>query len=286
MERRLGRGLGTLLGDSTSVADPEAPRELAVHLIRANPQQPRKHFEEDSLRDLAVSLKQHGFLQPIVVRPVGSEFEIIAGERRWRAAKLAGIEMIPALVRRDVTEAQLLELALVENVQREDLDAIERAQGYRAMQVALDLTQEEVARKVGLQRATVANHLRLLELPQEVQVALAKGLISMGHARALLALASKEQQTETLARIVREGLSVRQVESIPRLQRSSRPDQASPPPRKTWIAELEARLRERLGTKVAVRNSRGYRGQIVIDYFDRSSLERICEAIAPSSRVE
>ena len=286
MERRLGRGLGTLLGDSTSAADPEAPRELAVHLIRANPQQPRKHFEEDSLRDLAVSLKQHGFLQPIVVRPVGSEFEIIAGERRWRAAKLAGIESIPALVRHDVTEAQLLELALVENVQREDLDAIERAQGYRAMQVALDLTQEEVARKVGLQRATVANHLRLLDLPQEVQVALAKDLISMGHARALLALASKEQQTETLARIVREGLSVRQVESIPRLQRSSRPDRASPPPRKTWIAELEARLRERLGTKVAVRNARGYRGQIVIDYFDRSSLERICEVIAPSPRVE
>jgi len=220
MERRLGRGLGTLLGDSTAVAEPEGAQDLPIQAIRPNPHQPRKHFAEDALRDLAVSLKQHGFLQPIVVRPTGSEYEIIAGERRWRAAKLAGLERIPALVRADVTEAQLLELALVENVQREDLDAIERALGYRAMMVSLSLTQEEVARKVGLQRATVANHLRLLDLPQEVQVALAKGLISMGLARALLAIESKELQASTLARITREGLSVRQVEAIPSFERA------------------------------------------------------------------
>ena len=289
MERRLGRGLGALLGDSTRASDDRSSRELPIQDIQPNPLQPRKRFDEASLRELADSLLRHGFLQPVVVRPAGSGFELVAGERRWRAAKLAGFERIPALVREDLTQDQMLELALVENVQREDLDAIERALGFRAMIVSLGLTQEEVAQKVGLRRATVSNQLRLLELPPEVQAALAAGLISMGHARALLALGSCEVQLSALARISREGLSVRQVEA---LTRSAANSEARPSPgavvipRKAWVSELEGRIRSRLGTKVTIRNGKGYRGQIVIEYFDRGALERVCELICPSDRIE
>lgn len=290
MERRLGRGLGALLGDRTQAAEDSQSRELPIQAIRPNPQQPRKTFSESSLRELADSLKRHGFLQPVVVRSTGSGYELIAGERRLRAAKLAGFDRIPALVRENLSDDQLLELALVENVQREDLDAIERALGFRAMIVSLGLTQDEVAQKVGLQRATVSNQLRLLELPSEVQVALGKGLISMGHARALLALGSRELQLNALARISREGMSVRQVEAMTRsgndVEKRSDVGEATLIPRKSWVSELESRLRTRLGTKVTIRNGEGYRGQIVIDYFDRTSLERVCELICPAERVE
>ncbi|MFN0007463.1 MAG: ParB/RepB/Spo0J family partition protein [Planctomycetota bacterium] len=290
MERRLGRGLGALLGDSPQLGEGSPSRDLPIQAIRPNPHQPRKTFEETSLRELADSLKRHGFLQPVVVRPVASGYELIAGERRWRAAKLAGLESIPALVRNDLTEAQMLELALVENVQREDLDAIERALGFRAMIDSLGLTQEEVAKKVGLQRATVSNQLRLLELPAEVQTALTKGLISMGHARAMLALGSRELQLAVLARIGREGLSVRQVEGMTRsaggAEVRARSGGATLVPRKAWVSELEDRIRTRLGTKVTIRNGTGYRGQIVIEYFDRAALERVCELICPAERLE
>ena len=285
MERRLGRGLGMLLGDSTAEQEKQGAQELAIHAIRPNPHQPRKRFDEAPLRELAASLTRHGFLQPVVVRSVGSEYELIAGERRWRAAKLAGLERVPAFVREGVSDGQMLELALVENVQREDLDAIERALGFRALIETLGLTQEQVAAKVGLQRATVTNHLRLLELPRDVQTALSQGLISMGHARALLAIGPVELQLGVLARISREGLSVRQVEGMARSTSGADAEGKAKTsvlvPRKSWVSDLEARLREKLGTKVAIRNGSGYRGQIVIDYFDRATLERVCEAIAP-----
>ncbi len=188
MEKRLGRGLGSLLGTSSPAEAPKATSELAVDQIRPNPFQPRRHFEPSALEELAQSIRQHGLLQPIVVRAAASGFELISGERRLRASKLAGRTTIPAIVRPNVTDKDLLELALVENVQRQDLDAIERALGFRRMQDELAMTQEAVADRVGLKRSTVANHLRLLDLPQTVQEGIAKGLISMGHARALLAV--------------------------------------------------------------------------------------------------
>jgi ParB family chromosome partitioning protein len=277
------------LGDSTQLADESPSRELPIDSIRPNPLQPRKNFSDASLRELADSLTRHGFLQPVVVRPAGRDFELIAGERRWRAARLAGLERIPALVRENLTEGQMLELALVENVQREDLDAIERAHAFRAMMTSLGLTQEEVAQKVGLRRATISNQLRLLELPSEVQAALVAGLISTGHARALLALGSSELQLRALSRISREGMSVRQVEALTRSTAGSggRSDSSSVPvPRKSWVSDLEARIRSRLGTKVTIRNGKGYRGQIVIDYFDRNALERVCDLICPPDRIE
>jgi ParB family chromosome partitioning protein len=262
-----------------------------VDRIRPNRFQPRKHFDDAALSELAQSLRTHGVLQPIVVRDSPPGFELISGERRWRAAKLAGLTAIPALIRPDVSDQEMLELALVENVQREDLDAIERAHGFRSMMATLKITQEEVAKKVGLQRATVANHLRLLELPQEVQDAVSKGLLSMGHARAILALRSPREQLQALERAVREGLSVRQLEGLARnagagaAAESSRPTK-SIVPHQPWIGEIEGRLREALGTKVAIQNARGYRGRIVIEYFDRAGLERLYRTLAPAQALD
>jgi ParB family chromosome partitioning protein len=185
----------------------------------------------------------------------------------------------------------MLELALVENVQREDLDAIERAQGFSTMIQSLALTQEQVAERVGIHRASVANHLRLLELPGPVQEAVSKGLLSMGHARAILSLAGSKAQLEAMQQAVREGLSVRQLESLGR-ERKSAAEGATRAPSKTltphqpWIAELEARLRDSLGTRVSIQNGRGYRGKIVVEYFDRAGLERLCRTLAPTRELE
>jgi ParB family chromosome partitioning protein len=287
MERRLGRGLGSLLGQSEEISPRKEPTVLPIDKIRPNPFQPRKQFDEAALSELAQSLRTHGILQPIVVRHSSVGFELIAGERRWRAARIAGLAELPAVIRAGVTDNEMLELALIENLQREDLDAIERARGFRAMMESLDITQEETAKRVGLQRATVANHLRLLDLPQAVQDAVSKGLLSMGHAKAILALNLAREQVAAMERAVREGLSVRQLESFGRERKSSAKGSGdhlgkSIIPHQPWIAEMEARLRESLGTRVSIQNSKGYRGKIVIDYFDRPSLERLCQSLAPS----
>jgi len=204
---------------------------------------------------------------------------------------MAGLSGVAAVVRVGVTDNEMLELALIENVQREDLDAIERARGFRAMMESLNITQEETAKRVGLQRASVANHLRLLDLPQQVQDAVSKGLLSMGHAKAILTLSVARDQVEAMERTVREGLSVRQLESLGRDRRpgmkGSRAETSKTiTPHQPWITELEGRLREALGTRVSIQNSRGYRGKIVIDYFDRPSLERFCQALAPSQTLD
>jgi ParB family chromosome partitioning protein len=287
MERRLGRGLGSLLGQSAEVSDRKESSLLPIDKIRPNPFQPRSHFDEAALAELAQSLRTHGVLQPIVVRTSGSDFELIAGERRWRAARIAGLSDLPAVVRAGVTDNEMLELALIENLQREDLDPIERARGFRAMMQSLAITQEETAKRVGLQRASVANHLRLLDLPQQVQDSVSKGLLSMGHAKALLALSVGREQIAAMERAVREGLSVRQLESLGRERKGSSQRVGSDSgksliPHQPWIAEIESRLRESLGTRVAIQNSKGYRGKIVIDYFDRPTLERLCQALAPN----
>jgi ParB family transcriptional regulator, chromosome partitioning protein len=291
MERRLGRGLGSLLGQSEEVNERRDPTVLPIDKIRPNPFQPRKQFDEVALAELAQSLRIHGILQPIVVRHSGVGFELIAGERRWRAARIAGLSDLPAVVRAGVSDAQMLELALIENLQREDLDAIERARGFRSMMESLAITQEETAKRVGLQRATVANHLRLLDLPHPVQDAVSKGLLSMGHARAILALKLAREQIAAMERAVREGLSVRQLESLGREKKSPDERQGAPSGKtisshQPWVAEMESRLRESLGTRVSIENSKGYRGRIVIDYFDRPGLERLCQALAPSRSLD
>jgi ParB family transcriptional regulator, chromosome partitioning protein len=293
--RRLGRGLGSLLGTDGPSTDEIARPETTLRLadIRPNSHQPRKTFDAEALNELTASIREHGVLQPIIVRTLGDgAYELIAGERRWRSAKQAGLQEIPALIRTDVSDEQMLELALVENVQRQDLDPMERAEGYRELMAGLDLSQEQVAEKVGLRRSTVANHLRLLELPAEAQLAVRKGLVSMGHARALLGIGRPTEILGLLQRIVREGLSVRQVEDLVRSHNSARrvttrggAAAGADSPEVPWKNELEARMRQHLGCKVQIRNGPNFRGEIVIEYYDRQDLDRLSEKLAPRTSL-
>lgn len=245
------------------------------------------------LEELRDSILQHGVLQPVVVRPAGPDrYELIAGERRWRASRLAGLGTIPATVKSDVSDDQMLELALVENVQRRDLDPLEKAHGYKAMMDQLDLTQEAVALKVGLKRSTVANQLRLLELPAVAQEALVKGIISMGHARALLGSRVPSQLLALLEATVREDLSVRELErrirdqeNPPTVQDSGQPVEQRAPEVPPWMRELESRLRTSLATKVTIQPTDGTRGRIVLEYFSHADLDRLTELLAPRPRL-
>jgi len=269
--------------------------EIELDRIQPNRQQPREIFDPEGLEELTSSIREHGVLQPIVVRPNGDGYELVSGERRWRAARTAGLKTIPAVVR-EVADDEMLVLAMVENVQRRDLDPIERARGYRDL-MGLGLTQEQVAAKVGLKRSTVANHVRLLELPEEARQAVSRGLISMGHARALLGLAGSVGILELVQRTVREGLSVRQIEESvrsrtggakrpvtkPAAGEPSAPQKAEDVP--PWQRELQDRMMRHLGCKVEIRNQAGYRGKIVIDYDDRGDLDRLSEILAPRPKV-
>lgn len=280
MERRLGRGLGALLAPDPA---PPAPRtEVPLAKIRPNPFQPRKTFAPDSLTELQASVKLHGVMQPVVLRSAPGGYELIAGERRFRACQALGLQSIPAVVRDGVSDQAMLELALVENLQRADLDPIEKAKGFRQL-LDQGLIQEEVAQRVGMQRSTVANFLRLLELSEVVQSVLTEGLLSMGHARALLGLSDVRRQEELCALAIRRGLSVRDVElRVRELEGRSQPKKTtvSPPP-PPWVREMEARIRGHLGTKVQVRNSEGYQGQIVLEYHGREDLDRLYSLLAP-----
>lgn len=314
MEKRLGRGLGSLLSSKTATPAPKAasgartspatsttaatpapaePKaigegtELPLDRIRPNPHQPRERFAPEALEELKASIQVHGVLQPIAVRKVADGYEIIAGERRWRASQALGRATIPAVVRESVEDREMLELALIENLQRADLDPIEKAHGFRDL-LERGLSQEQVAARVGLQRSTVTNFLRLLELSEPVQKAVTEGLITMGHARALLGLSDPRRQQELCAMIARKGLSVRDVERRVRELQGRTADAsakavtpASPP----WVRDMESRIRTHLGTKVQVRNGEGYRGQIVIEYHGREDLDRVYAILAPRKMV-
>jgi len=291
MERRLGKGLGSLLGHREEPTESTERAEVDLVQIEPNPFQPRKSMDASGLEELRDSILQHGLLQPVVLRRLESgRFQLIAGERRWRASRLAGLQRIPAIIKDEVSDNDMLELALVENVQRRDLDPLEKALGYKAMMEQLSLTQDAVAAKVGLKRSTVANHLRLLDLPSKGQEALAKGLISMGHARALLALNDPASVATLVEEIVRLDLSVRDVERKVRDvgrpagvggSDETIPAQVAPP----WLRDLEARLRARYATKVTISNGEGYRGRVVFEYFNRAELDRLSEQLAPKDRI-
>jgi ParB family chromosome partitioning protein len=305
MERRLGRGLGSLLGQSEDgpAAAPEAAsspagnaegavgRLIELAAIRRNTDQPRKVFDSEGLEELQQSIARHGVLQPIVVRREGNGFEIISGERRWRAARNAGLEVIPAVVREDVSDEVSLELAIVENIQRMDLDPVEKARGYRALMDRVGLTQEQVAERMGIKRSSVANQLRLLDLPEEALEALSQGMITSGHAKALLGLGDADAIRKGLGQVVRKQLSVRETEQ---LARSVAPSASSSEGDKVekgagahpaWVTEMEGRIRDALGVKVTLRNGKKYRGSITLDYSGREELERICDLIAPKDSI-
>jgi ParB family transcriptional regulator, chromosome partitioning protein len=274
----LGRGLGALLGPSLS-ATPEAPsagvQELAIDTIVANPRQPRKSFDNSALQDLSASLKRSGVLQPVVVRRHGQQFQIVVGERRWRAAQMAGLTHIPAVVR-EVTDAETLELALVENLLREDLNPMEEAEAYERLLTEFSWTQEELGQRVGKDRSSVANCLRLLKLPELIQADLRAGRLTMGHARALLSLPSTADQLKLREQILAHSWSVRATEEG--VQRKQRITPRRMGRRSADLAALEDALRQALATRVRlVGNERA--GRIEIVYTSAEDLERLSELI-------
>ena len=277
MKKGLGRGLDALLGDYTQPT-PEGVQELDIHLIDTNAGQPRKDFDQEKLQELADYIRQHGVVQPILLRQNGERYVIVAGERRFRAARLAGLEKVPAIVK-DLDEAQVMEVALIENLQREDLNPIEEAAAIRFLMQQHDLTQEEVSKRLSKSRPAIANSLRLLTLPEPVQAYLRNGKLQAGHARALAGLQDPEAQAVLADKIVGEGLSVRAAESLAREQGQKPPRQKKEPPATDPdLAAAEASLREWLGTKVSIQGS-SQRGRIVIEYYNAELLQGIYDLL-------
>jgi ParB family transcriptional regulator, chromosome partitioning protein len=286
---RLGRGLGALLRENT-VVEPEGgvqARMLATASIAPNPYQPRREFREEELQELSASLQENGLLQPIVVRPAAgggtARWELIAGERRWRASMRLGWTEIAAVVR-EVDDRTLLILAMVENLQRSQLSALEEAEGYQRLAEEFSLTQQQVAEVMGKDRSTVANALRLLALPASVRALLRDGALTAGHARALLGLENDRRIAEVAQQAVDEGWSVRDVESHVKRARAQRPQRAKT--REAGERALEEALQRVLGTDVKIRLGRGSRGRIEIPFYGAEDFERVFELLAGESATD
>lgn len=279
--KALGRGLSALLPEPKQKASAGGPMELPVDRLEPNPEQPRSTMDPDLLKELAASIRQSGIVQPILVRPQGDRYQIIAGERRWRAAQEAGLGSVPVTVR-DVPDENLLELALVENIQRQELTPLEEAQAFQRLQSEFRLTQEEVARRVGRERSTVANTLRLLRLPRELRELMGSGRLDAGHARALLALGQADDQLALGREVARKGLSVREVER--RVAQARAPRKSSASARKDANTRAaEQRLRAVLGSKVEVaRKGRG--GTVRISFGSEAELQRLFDLLLRSGR--
>ncbi len=279
--KALGKGLEALIPSSgtTTIDVPRSGfREIPIDQVEANPFQPRTRFDEPALRELADSILATGVLQPILVRRRADDggYQLVSGERRLRAAQLAGIENIPALVK-EVGDREMLELALVENVQREDLNPIDEAKGYHSLASKLTMTHEQISQRVGKHRSVVTNALRLLALPAEIQDMVSRGTLSAGHARALLSLDSSGEQLATARYIHSKGFSVRRTEAL--INRKLRRKHSRPRARSADLAELEAKLQQRFATKVTIRSGRKS-GRVEFEYYSREDLERLLEAWA------
>lgn len=300
----LGRGLGALLGGPLTppapAASPTQPatgpavadwrervQKVPLDRIRPSVLQPRKQFSDESLRELADSIREQGIVQPLIVRPRGEAFELIAGERRWRAAQLLNLVEVPVIAR-EADDRTVLELALIENLQRENLNAIEEALGYSQLSSQFDLTQEEISAKVGKSRAAVANALRLLKLPRPVQDFIRQGLLTTGHAKVILGLADEKSQTVAAQRVVQESLNVRQTEGLvaklllPREKEpANRPAASAAPAGNPHITDLEGQLRDMFATKVKLNYAQG-KGSLEISFFSDAELERILQILGVS----
>ena len=278
-KKKLGRGLGELLGDALD--DTGRVMEIAVRDISPNPWQPRRDFPKESLTALAESIKENGLIQPVVVRQKkNGTYELAAGERRWRAAKLAGLETIPA-VTQDYDDRSMAEMALVENLQREDLNPVDEGLAYQKLMDDYGLTQEDISRKVGKSRPYVANMVRLLGLPEEVKDFLSKGQLTAGQARPLLGLGSDAEKVQLARRIVKEGLSARRVEEIIRQGRESKPKD-NPPPAETFMKAVEEKLGLSVGSKVRIRIGKGknaHKGTIFISFSNDEEFQRIADIL-------
>ncbi len=287
----LGRGLASLIPSSGTTPAPAATASVAgsapdqdfvrvqLALVQRNPFQPRADFSPAALDELRASIKEKGVIQPITVRRVDGGYQLISGERRVRAAREAGLRTIPAYILDVRTDEEMLELALIENLQREQLNPIEVAISYRRLMEECGLTQEDVAQRIGKERSTVTNVLRLLKLPEEIQTAVRKGDISGGHARALLAFEEKPRQLSAFRKIVARGLSVREVEAMVRQQSGGARTKGGTVrgSSSSALSSVEDRLRRLLGTKVQIRHGQGGKGEIVIEYYSADDLDRLIE---------
>lgn len=281
-KERLSRGLQSLLGGVIGI-ESDAAHEAIVRLnpldIQPNNLQPRDVFDDKELQGLMESIQKHGVLQPVLVKPLQHGYMLIAGERRWRAAKQLGLKEIPAIVRQ-VDDTNSLEIALVENIQRESLNPMEKAKGFQELMSKFKLTHEEIAKAMGKDRSSITNYMRLLDLPEAIQEHVSRGTLSMGHARAILPLRDKGTQMRFCERIIKEGLSVRDTEAIATTEkelggvRKSPPEKASTP----HIADLEDRFRRFFGTKVAINEKNG-KGKITIAFHNNEEFKRIAKTL-------
>ena len=276
MAKGLGKGLNALF-PGESLKQSEQVEQIDLKLLKPNPYQPRKVFEEESLKELTESIREHGILQPIIVRKKGRKYEIVVGERRFRASGEAGLDSVPAVVR-DMTDQQMMELAILENLQREDLNPVEEAEAYKQLMDTLGLTQEQLAFRLGKSRPHIANHLRLLFLPEQVRAMLSDGRLSMGHGRALLGLKNKKQIEPVAQKTVSDSLNVRQLEALVQRMNEDVPRETKKEKKDIFITEKETELRDFFGTSVNIRKTKN-RGKIEIEFFSDEDLERILELL-------
>lgn len=297
-KKGLGKGLDSLIPDNKPVKSVTAVKEeesepksgeqmVKLNMVEPNREQPRKFFEEDSLLELADSIKQYGVLQPLIVRKQKDYYEIIAGERRWRAAKLAGIKEIPVIIK-EYTEQEVVEIALIENIQRENLNPIEEAMAFKKLLTEFHLKQDEVAERVSKSRTAVTNSMRLLKLNEKVQQMIIDDMISTGHARALLAIDDQEQQHALAVKIFDEKLSVRETEKL--IKNIKKPKEEKKPEKKVENSfvydDLAEKMKRALGTKVKVLAKGNGKGKIEIEYYSDSELERMFDIIMSGQREE
>ncbi|UOE94132.1 ParB/RepB/Spo0J family partition protein [Alkalihalobacillus sp. LMS39] len=273
MAKGLGKGLQAFFPEAVDEKN-EAVLEVKVNELRPNPYQPRKTFSEEAINELKESILNHGILQPLIARKSIKGYEIVVGERRYRAAIAAKLQTVPVVVR-DLTDDKMMELALIENLQREDLNPIEEAMAYDKLMQHMDVTQEQLASKLGKSRPHIANHLRLLHLPKVVQQFISDGKLSMGHGRALLGLKNKEKLSLLLEKVLQEKLSVRELEAlVQRLNENVSRETKKKPPLSPFIKAKEESLRNRFGTSVSIRKGKK-KGKIEIEFFNEEDLERI-----------
>ena len=283
--KALGRGLGALLSSDSTIDLGAEPTEVDVDAIVPGPMQPRTHFDEGALEGLADSIRSQGVIQPLLVRRRGDRYELIAGERRWRAARLAGLAKVPVVIR-DVADKDLLEIALIENIQRENLNPIEEAQAYQRLIENVGLTQEALAARVGRDRSYITNYLRLLKLPDDLQQLVVEGRLSTGHARTILGLSHIDQQRKLARQVIDGGLSVRATEHLVR-----KAVDGTPPPKTASavdpnIRAAETKLRRALGTQVRIVQLRGEgQGKVEISFFSNQDLDRIYNLLLSAAQV-
>lgn len=285
-KRALGKGLSALIPGKTDAQGTQGAEEstkselvkfVSIDKIRRNSLQPRGHYDEEKLEDLKASINENGVLQPILVREVTGGYEVIAGERRLRAAKAGNLQEVPVLVKR-VSDQEALVLALVENIQREELNAIEEAQAYRRLIAEFNLTQDEVAQSVGKNRSTISNTLRLLNLPDDIQQSVVVGNLSMGHARALLSVEDPQDQRRIFETVIQKGLSVREIENLVKTGVKIPPRRKTPKEKSHEIVALEEDLQRLFGTKVRIQ-AKNKRGTIVVEYYSPEDLDRIIQIL-------